>query len=116
MPAGAQMIRRSAIIIWIMAALTIVLTQFVLGAPPLAPNAWASATVIAALLGLGDIAAVELEDGSALSPVPALLIAGLAIVGWPLLLPAALLGTLPLMISRRRSLVQALRMAGTRCL
>jgi len=116
MPASAQMVRRSAIMVWIMALLAIVLLQVLLGSPPLAPNAWVGVAVIAALLSLGDIAAIELEDGSALSPTPALLIAGLAIVGWPLLLIAALLGTLTPALVRRRAPVQALRDAGACCL
>jgi signal transduction histidine kinase len=116
MPASAQMVRRSAIMVWIMALLAIVLLQVFMGSPPLAPNAWVGAAVIAALLSLGDMAAIELEDGSALSPTPALLIAGLAIVGWPLLLIAALFGTLTLALVRRRALAQVLRDAGASCL
>jgi signal transduction histidine kinase len=68
------------------------------------------------LLILGDLASVELEDGSALTPVAALLIAGLVVAGWPLLLPAALVGTLGSAAIRRRAPEQALTDAGRRTL
>jgi signal transduction histidine kinase len=68
------------------------------------------------LLILGDLASVELEDGSALTPAPALLIAGLVVAGWPLLLLAALVGTLGSAAICRRTPTQALTDAGRRCL
>src|SRR5262249_51377964 len=62
------------------------------------------------------LTSVQLEDGSALTPTPALLIAGLVVAGWPLLPLATLVGTLASAAMRRRGFQQALIDAGSRCL
>ncbi len=111
----AQVARRPVVVAWIVALLAIAITSIVLGLPPFSYEALIGAAVIAGLLGLGDIAAVELEDQSTLSPAPALLIAGMAVAGWPLLLAAAVLGTLVPALLPRRPLGQALLDAGARC-
>jgi signal transduction histidine kinase len=86
------------------------------GLPAMPLDAWRGAVLIGALLVLGDRAAVELEDGSLLTPAPALLVAGLAVAGWPLLPLAAIGGTIVSAALRDRSPPQALSDAGTRYL
>jgi signal transduction histidine kinase len=116
MLAIVPMARRPVVVIWLATALAAVVALLVIGVPPLTLQMLVSAAVLAALLGLGDRAAVVLEDGSALSPAPALLLAGLTVARWPPLLLAALVGTLASALSRRTSPGQALQIAGARCL
>jgi signal transduction histidine kinase len=94
MPILAHLARRPVLIVWILALLAAVVALVALRLPPITPLAWAGAALIAALVAAGDRYAVALEDGGALSPAPALLIAGLSVAGWPLLALAALVGTL----------------------
>jgi signal transduction histidine kinase len=75
-----------------------------------------SAAMIAALIALGDVTAVLLEDGSTVTPAPALLIAGLTLAGWPPLLLAVLAGSLLPSIVLRAPPGPALWNAGARCL
>lgn len=116
MHAIAQTARRPVFVIWLVALLATTITLRILGLPPLAPAAAVGVMVIAALISLSDVAAVRLEDGSALTPAPALLIAGLTIAGWPLLAIVALAGTLASSFARHHPADQALRDAGMRCL
>jgi signal transduction histidine kinase len=94
MPILAQLARRPILIVWILALLAAAVALAALRLPPITPLAWAGAALIAVLIAAGDRYAVALEDGGALSPAPALLIAGLSVAGWPLLALAALVGTL----------------------
>src|SRR5262245_60812814 len=94
MPVLAHFTRRLTAVVWIMALLSTVLALAVLHLPPVTPQTLIGALLIALLIGVGDWFAVMLEDGGALSPAPALLIAGLSVAGWPLLALAALAGTL----------------------
>jgi hypothetical protein len=86
------------------------------GLPALHGDAWRGTILIGALLVLGDRVAVELEDGSLLTPAPALLVAGLAVCGWGLLPVAALCGTIVSAGLRDRSPRQFALDAGSRCL
>jgi signal transduction histidine kinase len=104
------------VIIWALALFTTAFGLVNLPASPLSTDALIRAGVIALLLILGDLASVQLEDGSALTPAPALLIAGLVVAGWPLLPLAALVATLGSAAIRRRTPEQALTDAGSRCL
>jgi two-component system, NtrC family, sensor kinase len=94
MPILVQLARRPILIVWILALLAAIVALAALRLPPITPLAWAGAALIAVLIAAGDRYAVALEDGGALSPAPALLIAGLSVAGWPLLALAALVGTL----------------------
>src|SRR5258706_10370585 len=94
MPILAHFTRRPTAVVWIMALLFPILALVVLRLPPVTPQTLIGALLIAMLIGIGDWFAVMLEDGGALSPAPALLIAGLSVAGWPLLVLAALAGTL----------------------
>jgi signal transduction histidine kinase len=103
-------------LIWGLAVVVSAVVLVVLGMPPVPADAWRGTILIGALLVLGDVAAVELDDGSLLTPAPALLIAGLVVAGWPLLLLAAISGTIVSSALRHRSRMQALRDTGVRCL
>jgi signal transduction histidine kinase len=104
MPILVQLARRPILIVWILALLAAAVALAALRLPPITPLAWAGAALIAVLIAAGDRYAVALEDGGALSPAPALLIAGLSVAGWPLLALAALLGTLaPAFLSTKES-------------
>jgi two-component system, NtrC family, sensor kinase len=105
-----------ALFVWIVAGLVDLVVLKLFGLPPIALDAWRGAIIIGALLVLGDRYAVELEDGSLLTPAPAVLVAGLAVAGWPLLPVAALGGTLVSAALRNRTPRQAVADAGTRCL
>jgi signal transduction histidine kinase len=89
-----QLVRHQIIIIWSLAALANGVALAASDHVSATLQEWFGALLIAALIGLGDWFAVALEEGDALSPAPALLIAGLSAVGWPLLALAVLLGTL----------------------
>jgi signal transduction histidine kinase len=104
------------VVIWFLALVTTLISLVNLPATPLSYTILGGAGAIALLLLLGDLASVQLEDGSPLTPAPALLIAGLVVAGWPLLPLAALVGTLGSAAIRRRTLEQALSDAGSRCL
>jgi signal transduction histidine kinase len=104
------------VVIWVLALFTTAFSMVNLPASPLSLDALIRAAAIALLLILGDLASVQLEDGSALTPAPALLIAGLVVAGWPLLSLAALVATLGSAAVRRRTPEQALTDAGIRCL
>ncbi|HEX9372785.1 MAG TPA: ATP-binding protein [Roseiflexaceae bacterium] len=116
MPRAADVIRQPVVVIWTLALLTGGAVQFVFEPSAISYIGLLRAAVLATLLVLGDLAAVRLEDGSALTPAPALLVAGLAVVGWPLLQLAAIAGTLGSSAIRRREPEQALLDAGARCL
>src|SRR5436309_2743046 len=104
MPRVAHIVRRPVIVIWALALIASAITLVALGDPSISRATLAGAAVIAGLLGLGDMAAVELEDRSTLTPSQALLIAGVVVAGWPLLPIAALVGTLlPPLVRRRLS-------------
>jgi signal transduction histidine kinase len=94
MPLLARFARRPTVIVWIVALLCTALALTILRLPSLSPQVLIGAVLIALLIAVGDWFAVVLEDGGALSPAPALLIAGLSVAGWPLLALAALVGTL----------------------
>jgi two-component system, NtrC family, sensor kinase len=113
---AVQMLRRPVVIIWFLALFTTAVSLANLAPSPLSSLSLIGVGVIALLLILGDLASVELEDGSALTPASALLIAGLVVAGWPLLPLAALVATLASAAIRRRTLEQALSDAGRRCL
>ena len=100
---AAHMLRRPVVIVWFLALFTTAVSLVYLTPSPLVSLPLVGAGVIVLLLIFGDLASVELEDGSALTPTPALLIAGLVVAGWPLLLPAALVGTLASAAIRRRA-------------
>jgi signal transduction histidine kinase len=110
------MLRQPAMRIWLPAALIIIALFIALGPPAHMDTALIPTALLALLLFLGHRLAIELEDGSALTPAPALLIAGLTLVSWPLLLAAALLGTLATLVFRPRSLARTLAESGSRCL
>ncbi len=113
---AAHMLRRPVVIIWFLALFTTAVSLVNLAASPLSSKTLIGAGVIMLLLILGDLVSVELEDGSALTPAPALLIAGLVVAGWPLLPLAALVGTLGSAAISRRAPEQVLTDAGRRCL
>jgi signal transduction histidine kinase len=94
MPVLAQLARRPVLIVWVLALLAAAVALAALRLPPITPLSWAGAALISPQIALGDRYAVAVEDGGALSPAPALLIAGLSVAGWPLLALAALVGTL----------------------
>lgn len=108
--------RHPVAVTWLLALLIIALATEALGLPPISHAAVIGAAIIAALLALGDITGAPLEDGTTLTPAPALLIAGLAIAGWPLLLIATLAGALLAAPADRRTPKRALHHAGSRCL
>lgn len=64
------------------------------GPPEVSGRALALALGLAALLALGDLLGVALEDGVELTPAPALLLAGVWALSWPAALLAAALGVL----------------------
>jgi two-component system, NtrC family, sensor kinase len=113
---AVHMLRRPVVVIWFLALFTAAFSLANLAPSPLSPLPLIGASVVVLLLILGDLASVELEDGSALTPVAALLIAGLVMAGWPLLLLATLVGTLGSSAIRRRTPEQALTDAGRRTL
>ena len=113
---AVRILRRPVVVIWFLALCTTAVSLVYLTPSPLASSPLIGAGVIVLLLILGDLASVELEDSSVLTPAAALLIAGLVVAGWPLLLPAALVGTLGSAAIRRRTPEQALTDAGRRCL
>jgi two-component system, NtrC family, sensor kinase len=113
---AAHMLRRPVVVIWFLALFTTAVSWADLPPSPLSSMTLIGASVIVLLVILGDLASVELEDGSALTPTAALLIAGMVVTGWPLLLPAVLIGTFGSAAIRRRALEQALTDAGRRCL
>jgi signal transduction histidine kinase len=112
----ARQLLRPTVLIWGIAALVDLVVLNTFGLPSTSFDSWRGAILIGALLALGDRAAVGLEDGSLLTPAPALLVAGLAVAGWPLLPLAAIGGTIVSSALRGRSLPQAAYDAGTRCL
>src|SRR6266508_5331436 len=79
MPRAADVIRQPVVVIWTLALLTGGAVQFVFEPSAISYIGLLRAAVLATLLVLGDLAAVRLEDGSALTPAPALLVAGLAV-------------------------------------
>jgi signal transduction histidine kinase len=89
-----QLARRPVLIIWSLATLAIGIAMATLPRLPATLQDWIGAVLIAALIGVGDWFAVTLDEGDALSPAPALLIAGLSAAGWTLLALAVLVGTL----------------------
>jgi two-component system, NtrC family, sensor kinase len=115
-PQVVHMVRRPVVVIWALALIASAITLVELGAPSISRATLAGAAVIAGLLGLGDMAAVELEDRSTLTPSQALLIAGVVVAGWPLLPIAALVGTLLPPLARRRLSERVFIDAGARCL
>jgi two-component system, NtrC family, sensor kinase len=116
MPTLAQLVRRPAAIVWGLALFAMALALIILGLPSITPTRLAGALLIGALILLGDWAAVPLEDGGALSPVPALLIAGLSVTGWPLLPVAVLVAASATMLANRSISEPAIRLAGARAL
>jgi signal transduction histidine kinase len=112
----ARVSRRPVALTWFLALATIAVSAAWLGLPPISRGAAAGAAIIAALLALGDITGLPLDDGTELTPAPALLIAGLTVAGWPLLLLATLAGALLSAPADRRTPARALQYAGTRCL
>src|SRR5690606_31715497 len=104
-----RMSPRTTAIIWGI-ALAVGLGLALLVSPPaLALTPLAAGIALAGLVALGDLLAVELEDGSLLTAAPALLLGGLAVFGWPAALVAALVGSL--LPALRRPLPPALRAA-----
>jgi signal transduction histidine kinase len=116
MPNSVAWFRRPAVVVWCLAALATGIAIALLGLPRISYPALSGAGIIVALLVVGNFNAVELEDGSTLTPAPALLIAGMTLVGWPLLPIAALIGTLAAGALRRQPFEATLLDAGTRCL
>ena len=109
-----RMSPRTTAIIWGI-ALAVGLGLALLVSPPaLALTPLAAGIALAGLVALGDLLAVELEDGSLLTAAPALLLGGLAVFGWPAALVAALVGSL--LPALRRPLPPALRAAAARAL
>ncbi|HEX5691942.1 MAG TPA: hypothetical protein VFX76_18135, partial [Roseiflexaceae bacterium] len=89
-----QLARRPVVLVWCLAALALCIAVVALPRSPLTLEAYVGAVLIATLIAWGDWYAVGMDEGDALSPAPALLIAGLSAAGWPLLAVAALAGTL----------------------
>ena len=87
---AVQMLRRPVVIMTFLALFATAISLVNLARTPLSSLSLIGVGVIVLLLILGDFASVELEDGSALTPASALLIAGVVVVGWPLLPLAAL--------------------------
>lgn len=108
--------RRPITATWCVALLAVCGALIWPGMPTLTPTMLVGAVVMALLIALGDVLAVTLEDGSAVTPSPALLIGGLTVVGWPMLLLAALFGTLLPTVIRRSRQMPSLWDAGGRCL
>jgi len=113
---AAHILHRPVAIIWGLAAIASGAALALLGVPHIAYANLINAGVIIALLIVGNRATAEPEDGNMLTPAPALLIAGLTVVGWPLLPVAALIGTLAAGALRRRAFEQTLSEAAIRWL
>lgn len=112
----AALLRLPVVRIWLPALVISAALTLALGFPAHLDRWIGASALLLLLIVLGQVLSVELEDGSALTPTPALLIAGLTLVGWPLLLPAALLASLGGLLVKRRSFEQVLIEAGSRCL
>jgi len=84
----AEYITRPALLVWSVVVVGAAIVGFTLGAQSSTPLLLIGAALIAVLLVIGELAAVELRDGSLLSPAPALLIGGLSMTSWPLLIVA----------------------------
>src|SRR5215211_817124 len=115
-PRSTPVFRRPVAIMWGLAAIATGAALALLGAPHVAYTDLVNAGVIVVLLLVSNHATIEPEDGSMLTPAPALLIAGLSVVGWPLLPIAVLIGTLAAGVLRRRAFEQALFEAALRWL
>jgi signal transduction histidine kinase len=106
----AEYITRPALVVWSVVVVVSAIVGFTLGAQASTPLLLIGAALIAVLLVIGELAAVELRDGSLLSPAPALLIGGLSMTSWPLLIVAVVIGTVVPGLVRgrlRRSIVEA---------
>ncbi|GAB4112690.1 MAG: ATP-binding protein [Roseiflexaceae bacterium] len=111
----ARYLTRETLIVWGAALLVAVVVSMTTGAPEITPLMLVGALLIGFLLILGDLAAIQLRDGSLLSPAPALIMAGLSMTTWPLLTIAVIIGTILPSILRRRGR-RALLEAGGRAL
>jgi signal transduction histidine kinase len=98
------------LVVWGLALVVAAAVGLSIGVIPTTPLLLIGAVLIAVLLMIGELAAVELRDGSLLSLAPALLIGGLSMTSWPLLIFAAVLGTVVPGIIRgrlRRAIVES---------
>jgi two-component system NtrC family sensor kinase len=93
MPNLAFFVRHASTLIWLSALAANTVAVLLLGFPSPHPLAWLGVVSLTLMISIGDWFAIELDDGTTLSPVVALLIAGLSMVGWPLLLVTVLIGT-----------------------
>lgn len=89
-----QLVPRFTALVWAGALVSTIIVALTLGSPPITALSVIGSMVILVMLTIGDLTAIELEDGSLLSPAPALLIAGLSLTSWPLLIVAVIAGTL----------------------
>jgi signal transduction histidine kinase len=105
---STHVLRRPVAVIWGFALLATGAALALLGMPHVVYADLIHAGVIITLLVVSNPATVEPEDGGMLTPAPALLIAGLSVVGWPLLPIATLIGTLAAGALRRRPFEQTL--------
>lgn len=112
----AELLDQPMFRIWLPALLMTTVLLVTLGFPNQMFNQLGPAALLLLLIGAGQRLSVQLEDGSALTPTPALLVAGLTMVSWPLLLLATLLGSLSALIYRRRAIEHILVEAGGHCL
>ena len=115
-PHSTPVFRRPTAIMWCLAAIATGAALALLGVPHVAYTDLINAGVIIGLLLLSSRATIEPQDDNMLTPAPALLIAGLSIVGWPLLPIAVLIGTLAAGALRRRAFDQTLSEAALRWL
>ncbi|MBK9713624.1 MAG: GAF domain-containing protein [Kouleothrix sp.] len=111
-----EKLSRPVVLVWGMALFASVAVLAAFGLPPIGVEAWRGAVLVGALLVLGDLAGVELEDRISLTPEPALLIAGIVVAGWPLLPLAVVVGTSVSAVLRQRPPQQAFAEAGARWL
>lgn len=93
----------STLLIWGAALISTVLAALLVRIPSYQPIDLLGAAVLLALFIIGELLAIDLGDNVLLSPTPALMIAGFAMTGWHIIIPAVILGTLVPGLIRRRA-------------
>jgi signal transduction histidine kinase len=110
LPPFARALPRATVIIWVAALLAATAMITTLGMPEPSLLMLIGALLVCVLCTIGDLAAVSIEAGALLSPVPALVICGLAMTDWTLLIVAVAVGTIVSGVIRnrtRRAVVEA---------
>ena len=99
--------------VWFPALLITLILLMTLGISLPSERQYGTALLLLLLIVLGQRLSVQLEDGSPFTPTPALLIAGLTMVGWPLLVLITLLSSAVTLVHRRQTVEHALIEAGS---